>query len=351
LIEFKEKLNEGISERHEKKFDASGIDMYHGFVTFSDTHEVTIGNKKISTRNILIATGSKPHAIGIPGEEYLVSSDQLLSLKRLPSRILFVGAGYISMEFSHVLAASGAHVTLLEYAPSPLMKFDRDLVTMLVKESKNHGIEIWASRKVTKIEKVGNEFSVITEGESEKVFKADLIAHGAGRIPNIENLKLENADINYEKYRIKVNQYLQSISNKNVYVAGDAHAEGIQLTPAAEMEGKIVAYNMLHGNAIIPDYTAIPSIVFTHPGLAAVGESANSTNQSENTEIIFKDTSAKHITKRLGLTASAFKVIVDKTTRRVLGAHMLGHNVDEVINHFALIIRTGKKIETIKDMP
>ncbi|HEX3020356.1 MAG TPA: NAD(P)/FAD-dependent oxidoreductase [Chitinispirillaceae bacterium] len=347
-IYFKDEMTKGISAMHEESFSRSGIDMHHGFATFSGINEVFINNKKISSAKILIASGSKPRTLGIPGENYLITSDQLLMTKDLPSRILFIGAGYISMEFSHVLAAAGKKVTLLEYAPSPLMAFDRDLVSMLVNESLDKGIDIKVNQKVTNIESDGRRFLIYTSGEKEELFESDMVVNGAGRIPNVDQLMLENADINHNRYHIKVNDYLQSVSNKNIYVAGDAHAEGIQLTPVAEMEGKIVAHNLLYGNFKTPDYKAIPSVVFTHPQLAMTGAPAD---PSSNMEIIFQDTSRKHITRRLGMSSSAFKLVVDKETNRIRGMHMLGFNVDEVINQFAEAIRNGKTTDDLKEIP
>lgn len=348
LIDFKNELIRNISSMHEERFSSAGIDMYHGMVTFSGVNEISVNGKKISANKVLIATGSKPRTLGIAGEHYLLSSDQLLKEKSIPSRILFIGAGYISMEFSYVLAALGASVTILEYAPYPLGSFDQDLVSMLVKESCSAGIDIKVNRKVVRIESVRNHFLVYCSGVKEEVFEADMAVHGAGRIPDIDHLKLEIADIAHEKYRIRVNKYLQSESNRSVYVAGDANAEGIQLTPVAEMEGKVAALNMLYGNSRVPDYRTVPSVVFTHPEIAMAGEPAELTS---DVDVIFKDTSGKHISRRLGMSCSAFKVVIDRGSGKIRGAHLLGHNVDEVINLFAEAIRSGKRINDLKEVP
>lgn len=350
LIAFKNTVIEGIPEANQRGFAARGIEQLHGHASFTGPNEIAVGETRIRARKILIASGSKPRPIGIDGEELMITSDQLLNLDELPAHVLFVGAGYISMEFAHAIAATGRRVTLVEYAPSPLMPFDRDLVDMLVAESRRNGIEIVTNTKVERVEQSGGHYLISTGGDEPRSFEADLVVHGAGRIPNVDGMGLEQAGIEHEKYRIRVNEYLQSVSNEAVYVAGDAHAEGIQLTPVAEIEGKAVGRNMVDGNSVVPDYTAVPSVVFTHPSLAAVGE-RQSANTGSDIGVVFQDTSSKLITRRLGLKASAIKILFDKNTRRIRGAHLLGHNVDEVINVFGLAIRAGLTLDELKHIP
>lgn len=351
LIDFKDELTKDISSMHERKFAESGIDMFHGLVRFAGKNELSVSGKKISAAKILIATGSKPRSLGISGENNILTSDQMLNVRNLPSRIIFIGAGYISMEFAHVLSAAGANVILIEYASSPLLNFDSDLVNMLVEESEKAGIEIFVNSKITSIDKSDDGFIVTADSNGEKIYKADLVVHGAGRVPNVDRLMLECADINHDGYHIKVNKYLQSISNTDVYVAGDAHFEGIQLTPVAEIEGKAAAYNMIHGTSVVPDCSAVPSVIFTWPELAMAGKKIDSDDSSGDYQTIFQDTSNRHITRRLGISKSAFKIILEKSTGKICGAHLLGYNVDEVINLFTLAIRSGKTMQDLKNMP
>jgi glutathione reductase (NADPH) len=219
---------------------------------------------------------------------------------------------------------------------------------MLVEESIDHGIEIHVNVKVHGIEKKNGKYLILTG--SGITYEGDMVVHGAGRVPNITGLRLENADIQYDKYKIKVNEYLQSTTNGNVYVAGDAHAEGIQLTPVAEQDGFAVAYNMLNGNSIIPDYSVVPSVVFTFPQIGMAGESVPDKLPS-GTDILFYDTSSKRTTTRLGMKRSAIKVLYEKAEGKIKGIHMLGYNIDEVINFFALAIRSGKTISDLEHIP
>jgi glutathione reductase (NADPH) len=134
-------------------------------------------------------------------------------------------------------------------------------------------------------------------------------------------------------------------------VAGDAHAEGIQLTPVAEQEGIMVAHNKLQGNSLSHDYSVVPSVVFTFPQIAMAGESSHPDKLSSGTEVLFFDTSSKRSTRRLGMNRSAFKVLYEKAEGKIRGIHMLGYNIDEVINFFTLAIRSGKTISDIEHIP
>lgn len=349
LIAFKKEMTGGITSMHEEQFTSAGIDMYHGFVTFTGGNQVSVSGNVISFGKVLIASGSTPRPLGFEGEQYVITSDELLDSRQLPDTVVFIGAGYISMELSHILAASGRKVILLEYAQSPLLNFDRDLVKMLVEESNAHGIEIHVNVRVQGIEEKNGKYLILTSDGT--TYEGDMVVHGAGRVPNITGLKLENADVHYDKYKIKVNEYLQSTTNGNIYVAGDAHAEGIQLTPVAEQEGIAVAHNMLHGNSIIPDYNVVPSVVFTFPQIAMAGESAHNDKLPSGTEVLFVDTSSKRTTRRLGMNRSAFKVLYEKAGGKIRGIHMLGYNIDEVINLFALAIRSGMTIRDLEHIP
>jgi len=178
------------------------------------------------------------------------------------------------------------------------------------------------------------------------------VVHGAGRVPNVESLDLAAGNIAAEGYKIELNEYLQSTTNPAVYAAGDARVGIPQLTPVAEIDSRVAAENLLNGNVATPEYNAVPSAALTYPELARVGlleEEAK--EQGIPYESHFVDTSDKHITRRLGLTHSAFHILEDKKSGKILGAHMLGHNVEEVINIFATTIIVGIPVRDLKKIP
>jgi len=178
------------------------------------------------------------------------------------------------------------------------------------------------------------------------------VVHGAGRVPEIGDLDLTVAGVKFDKRGVVVNEYLQSVSNPAVYAAGDAAASGgPPLTPVAGYESDIVAANLLEGNHRKPNYLAVPSVVFTVPPLAAVGLSEQSAReQGLQFRTNHQETSGWYSSRRVGEKCSGFKVLVEEGSSRIIGAHLLGHHVEEVINLFALAIRSGLTVAHFTEM-
>ncbi|MBD3307893.1 NAD(P)/FAD-dependent oxidoreductase [candidate division KSB3 bacterium] len=350
LIGFKETFTEAIPEKTAQKFSDRGVDIYQGQPRFTDTNTLQVAEQTLRAKQIVIATGAKPRALDIPGAEYLTTSDQVLEMTSLPDDLLFIGAGYISLELAHVAAQAGAHVTILEALPQPLKQFDPDLVDMLLQASREKGIDIHLETPVASIEKHGETFMVRAGNDGAQTFEVERVIHGAGRVPNLDGLDLEAGGIQTDGRQIVVNSYLQSVSNPAVYIAGDVNASGIPLTPVASMEAGVVVTNLLEGNSAQPDYTGVPSVLFTSPPLASAGMTEDAAQQAGRAyEVVFQDTSSENSTRRLGLHYSGLKVLIEKETHHIIGAHLLGHNVDEVINIFTLLIRAELDVSALKE--
>src|SRR5713226_6843321 len=273
LMQFKKTFTEPVPQNQERGYVNAGITPFHGRTRFLDRTTVEVGEDRLTGRFVLVAAGARPATLDIPGEAHLTRSDQFLELEELPKRILFVGGGYISFEFAHVAARAGAQVRILHRGARPLEGFDPDLVNQLVLATRELGVEVLLSTAVDAIEKVDGQLIVrASTKEAEQEFETDLVVHGAGRVPEIDDLDLDNAGVAREKKGVSVNEFLQSVSNPAVYAAGDAAAGGgPRLTPVASMEGHVVASNMLKGNHRKPNYSGVPTVVFTVPPLGSVG--------------------------------------------------------------------------------
>jgi glutathione reductase (NADPH) len=350
LIKFKRSFTEPVPAMKEQNFAKAGIDAYHGRAKFCGPSSIEVGGEVLDGRFILIASGAVPMHLGVPGEEHLVTSTDFLELEQLPKKIVLLGGGFIAAEFAHIAARAGAQVTVLEQADRMLTPFDPDLVAWLMDKFREIGIDVRLNTRVTGIEKSAGNLSVraSTNGNHE-VFQADQVVHAAGRVPDLEALDLAAANVETEKGRLKLNEFLQSASNPAFYAAGDAAMNGPPLTPVASHDAKVAATNMLHGNHQKPNYLGIPSVAFTIPPIASVGLSEKEAREQGFKFRVHKQRASDWYTaRRVAETIYGFKVLVEDGTDHILGAHLVGPHVDEVINVFALAIRTGLKAEDLK---
>lgn len=354
LIAFKDTITDPIPGDKESNFKTNNVTTYHGGAIFTGTNQLQIGDKLIEADKIVIATGATSRQLTIPGAEHALSSDDFFELKELPKSILFIGGGYIAMEFAHIAARSGSEVTIVDLEEAPLQHFEQDIVKHLVDVTKDLGINMVMNTKVAEIKKNENGFVVIGDNNGkEKEFNCDAVFNTSGRVPNIFDLNLDDANIRYSKKGIEVNNYMQSVSNNHIYAAGDnTDTDGLPLTPFATMEGHVVASNIIEGNNKKPDYSVRPTVVFTVPSLATVGMTEKETQEKKlsvkiNSESVPEWFNAKH----RGETTYAYKIIIDKETDLILGAHLIGPNAEETINLFALAMRAGIKASDIKTIP
>jgi glutathione reductase (NADPH) len=353
LMRFKRSFTEPVPKRREDGFAKAGIAAFHGRARFVGPTAVQVGKERLEGRFVVIAAGMVPADLKVPGTGHLTTSDQFLELNELPRRILFIGGGYIAFEFAHVAARAGSQVTVLHPGPRPLALFDPDLVDQLVERTRELGVDVHLGTEAIGIEKSSAQLIVraLASGETG-TFQAEMVVHAAGRVPDINDLNLDAAGIEWEKRGVRVSEFLQSVSNPAVYAAGDAAASGgPPLAPAASYEGQIVAVNLLKGNHQRPNYLGIPSVVFTIPPLAGVGLSERGA-QKQNLKFTVKKemTSTWYSSRRVAETYSGYKVLVEEGTDRILGAHILGSEAGEVINLFALAIRSGMRATDLKHM-
>ena len=351
LMRFKRTFTDPVPVEKEKSFAEAGIATFHGVAHFTGTTELEVGDELLEGRRILVAAGAKPQKLNIPGEQYLTTSEQFLELDSLPKRIVFVGGGYISFEFAHVAVRCGAEVVILHRAERPLERFDPDLVDQLVRKTRRLGVDVQLRSEVKAIEKRDHDFCVSASTEGDKrEFQADMVVHGAGRVADIDDLNLSAAGVEAERRGVKANEYLQSVSNPAVYAAGDAAASGLPpLTPVAVYEGMIAASSLLKGNSRKVGQPPVPSVVFTEPPLAAVGMSERAAQERDlRIRVHREETSSWYSSRRVAEDCSGFKVLIEEGTGRVLGAHVLGPEADELINVFALAIQSGATTDALQ---
>lgn len=351
LIAYKRTFTEPVPEMKERSFVEQGIDPYHGRARFEGPRSVSVAGEVLEARYILIASGAVPAHLGIEGEEHLITSTEFMELDSLPKRIVLVGGGYVAAEFSHIAARAGARVTVLQRGPRMLPTFDPTLVEWLTEKSRQVGIDVQLDSRVESVRKSSGGFTVRASREGNAMsFDADLVVHAAGRTPELEPLDLGKAGVEIEKGRLKLNDYLQSVSNPSVYAAGDAASRGPPLTPVAAHDARVAASNMIHGNRQKPNYAGVPSVVFTIPPLAAVGLSEQQARERQlKFRVNIQKASDWYTARRVAEPTYGYKVLIEQDTDRILGASLIGPHVDEVINVFGVAIRNGLGATQLRD--
>ena len=273
LMQFKRTFTDPVPESREKGYRNAGIDTYHGRAHFTGKDTIKVGDSELKAKYFMLGAGSRPMPLNVPGEEHIAISDDFLELDKLPKKIVFIGGGYISFEFANIAARAGADVTIIHRSAKALKRFDQDLVAWVLEGIGEAEIKVLLNTPLASVEKTAGGYTVHTAGEKGDLkLNADLVVHGAGRVPDIEDMGLETAGVEYSLRGITVNNYLQSVSNLIVYSAGDAaETEGLPLTPVDTLEGITAASNILKSNRKTPDYRGIPTVTFTIPPLASVG--------------------------------------------------------------------------------
>jgi glutathione reductase (NADPH) len=324
----------------------AGIDTITGSARFIGSNAVEVEGQVHAAAAIVVATGARPLDLGIPGAELTTSSTQFMDLDTLPQRVAFIGGGYISFEFSWLAHAAGAEVTIIHRSSDLLRGFDPDLAMMLAERYRRQGIRILLDAPVERVERAGAGVALVTP---QGVVEADIAVHGAGRVPNLEGLDLEAAGVEHSRRGITVDEHLRSVSNPAVWAAGDAAAPGAPLTPVASAHGEVVAAGVL-GKPATYDGSVIPSVVFSDPPLARVGIDVDAAAEDGSLDVRAYDMSGWFSQSRVGNDAAGARLVVDRETGAIKGAHLLGVGADEVINIFALAIKHRIAIEDLRAM-
>jgi glutathione reductase (NADPH) len=344
-MRFKRTFTGPVPQQRAEGYAKQGIEAIHGTARFVGPNTIAVNDREITAGNIALACGMRPATLNVPGEESLVDNEGFLDLDELPKRIIFVGGGYIAFEFGHLAARAGAEVSIIHRGARPLEGFDPDLTDRLVAETRAAGIRVELGAAVDRIEGT-------TVHAGGKTFAADLAVHAAGRVPNIDHLDLGAGNVASGKHGVTVDEFLRSTSNKAVYAAGDCAATGNPaLTSLTGYEGGIAAANIVYPESQRLRPRTIPSVVFSIPPMARVGLLQNEANKKGlQFDIFTADSSSWYTSRRIGEPVSGSKVLIEKGTGRILGAHLLGHGCEEVINLFALAIEAGISAETLGHM-
>lgn len=343
LMRFKRSQIDPISDAVKSSLEDAGITVVEGSARFrSETEVEVVGHGTIEADHIVVTVGASPRRLDVPGDELLLTNREFLDMDAMPSSVVFIGGGFISFEFASIAAAAGSDVTLLHHNDRVLKGFDGDLSRTLLEAMEDVGVNVALDRTILGVEKDGTGVAVTTrhaDGREER-FSAGAAFLGVGRVPQLSNLELEKGGVTASDKGIEVDQYLRNTGNDRVFAAGDCVEPGLPLTPVAALQADVLAENIINGPQGTCDLRGTASVVFTHPPLVSVGlREGEAREQGIDFAIHSGDAAKWSEHKRIGLKHAGYKVIEEKDTGRILGAHYLGEHAEEVGNIFGLAIR------------
>ena len=350
LLEFKRQFTEPPKTQSPREMNDAGIRTFTGSARFVDAHTLAVGDTTLHGQQIVIAVGREPRPLDVPGAEHALTSDDFLELPQLPPRVLFVGGGYVAMEFAGVAAMAGAKVTVLEAQTYPLGPFDPDAVRTVLTSYHELGIDVLTQRRVVEIEKHPDGGFRVRCDDGQPPIAADLVINASGRRPALTTLGLDELGVPHGPQGVEVDEHLRVRGFDHLFAAGDCADNGrAPLTPTASEDGRVVAHNIEHGPTRTQARTHVASVAFTLPPVASVGLSEpQAREQYGRVQIVERDLADSHHYRQLGEAFGYAKLIFcpDNILR---GAHLVGVDCVEVINLFALALDQECDQQTLND--
>lgn len=331
----------------------NNIDVYTGLGSFKDATHIEIdGEKKqtIEAKNTIIATGSKPASLPFItiDKERIITSTEALVLKEIPKHMIVIGGGVIGLELGQVYRRLGAEVSVVEYMDRIIPTMDSAQSKELTKVLKKQGVKFYLSHKVSAVERNGDEVTITATDKKDKevTLTGDYCLVSVGRRPYTDGLKVENAGVKItERGQIDVNNHLQT-NVSNIYAIGDV-VRGAMLAHKAEEEGVLVA-EILAGQKPHIDYNLIPGVVYTWPEVASVGKTEE---QLKEAKVAYKagqfPMRALGRSRASGDTDGFVKILSDEKTDEVLGVHMVGARVADLIAEMVVAMEFRASAEDI----
>lgn len=352
LMRFKRTFTEPADGAFMRSLTAMGVQIVRGRAEFTGEDRVAAGGREFHAEHFFIGVGAQPMRLPFPGAGLVTTSDGFLELDELPESIVFIGGGYISFEFAHIAARCGVGCKIIQRGGRALKLFERDMAELVVAATRDLGVEVIIGEEVTDVQREGGRLHVHVGRDRRRLCDCAMAVHGAGRAPALEGLGLEKGGVEAGKRGVTVDEHFRSVSNPRVWSAGDCADTPFQLTPVADMEAWAAARNLVHGERRTVDYSAVPSVSFTLPVLASVGLSEEQARERGlDVDVRAGDMAGWSSSRRVGVKHAGYKVLVDKATDRVLGAHVVGHQAEEIVNAFALAMGHGMTARQLKAFP
>ena len=339
FLKAKDKEIERLENIYEKNMKGSGVELFKSKAKLVARNKVELDDGRAFTaRTVLIATGGRPFVPEFDGNKHVITSNEIFELKKLPSRILIVGGGYIASEFSGIFNGLGVDVTQIYRGNKILRGFDSDIRDHVMDSMITRGIDIKCGINVIKCKKLFNKL-VVTLSDSS-IIETDCVLYATGRLPNTSNLGLEEMGVVLDSVgAVKINE-LQQSSVGSIYAIGDV-TNRLNLTPVAIRDAISFVETAIKNNPSFPDHKLVATAVFTRPEIGTVGLTEEEAIKTHSIEIYSTKFNPLANTLSGRDERTLMKMIVEELTGKVLGCHLVGPNSAEMIQLAAVAIKMG----------
>lgn len=346
LMAYKHQVIDPLSDGLAKMLSVDGIDIIAGHAQFIDPQTITVGDVQYQADQFVIATGQRPAKLPITGAELTHDSTDFLDLPEMPKSMVFIGAGYIAMEFASIAHAAGSQVTLIEYGDRALNGFDADYARKVVADMSAKGIQFNFGQAVASVTALNNGQYAVETAQGQR-FEAAYVMDTTGRVANIDGLGLDTIGVAYDRQGVLVNDHLQT-NVPNIYASGDVISKPIaRLTPTATFESHYIARALLGDSAPIA-YPVVPTVAFTLPRVAQVGVTPDEAAQRDDLQVIEIPYGQVMRFQTLNDTHAAIKIVLNQQ-QQLVGAALIGDFAPEVINALVPVINKRYTSADIKD--
>jgi glutathione reductase (NADPH) len=319
----------------------SGITRISGSARFVDAHTVEVGGQAYSAEHIVVATGGRPIVPPVPGAELGITSDGFFELAEQPRQVAIIGAGYIGVELAGMLRALGTEVTLVALEARVLETFDSMISDVLMQEMQEQGIALHMNSTVAGLARTEAGIA-LDASDGKRLDGFDTVIWAVGRAPNTSGLALHRAGVETRANGIVPTDEYQNTNVPGIYAIGDITGRAA-LTPVAIAAGRRLAARLFDGQKDSKvDYANIPSVVFSHPPVGTVGLTEQQARARHGKITVYKTdfTPMRHALSARGVT-TAMKLVCAGDAQRVVGIHLVGDNVDEMLQGFAVALKMG----------
>ena len=351
LVARREAYIDNINNWYHGYMKQLGVDEIEGEASFVDPHTIAVGGKHYSARHIAIATGTRPRLPDTPGIEHAITSDGFFELTQQPARVAIAGSGYIAVELAGVLNALGSEVSLYLRKHHVLGDFDSMLSSTLLEEIAKSDIKLHTECEITAIERDAEGKLSLQDNHGVGLQNVDQLIYAIGRDPDLKGLNLDSAGVEVNARGFIETDVYQNTSQPHIFALGDITGRA-PLTPVAVAAGRRLADRLYDDQTDRHlDYELIPSVVFSHPPIGTVGMTEQAAREKYGDRIRIYQTRFTAMYNSISGhdVPTAMKLVCLDDDEKVIGCHMIGPAVDEMLQGFAVAIRMGARKKDFDD--